>query len=108
LQGNYYDLKKTVDFTEWLEYFAEGIIDELLRVQKELEKESFGRQRIRQEYQVIIDYLNKNDSINDREYSKLTKRANSTRALDFKNMVLMGFLERLDKGKNTYYKLKKV
>src|SRR3989338_1138996 len=33
--GNYYDLVSYgIDFTHWLEYFTEGIIDELLRVQK--------------------------------------------------------------------------
>src|SRR3989344_1780986 len=34
--GNYYELKDKIDFTLWLEYFTEGIIDELLRVQKML------------------------------------------------------------------------
>ena len=29
-QGDYYDLE--VDFTPWLEYFAEGILDELFRL----------------------------------------------------------------------------
>jgi Fic family protein len=32
LMGNYYDLKDRLDFTSWLEYFTDGIIDELLRV----------------------------------------------------------------------------
>ena len=27
-----------IDFTGWLEYFTDGIIDELIRVSKELEK----------------------------------------------------------------------
>ncbi|MFH1838112.1 MAG: Fic family protein [Candidatus Kuenenbacteria bacterium] len=36
LIGNYYDLKDTIDFTSWLEYFSDGIIDELLRVGDEL------------------------------------------------------------------------
>jgi len=33
-RGDYYDLKDKIDFTNWLEYFTEGIIDELLRVQE--------------------------------------------------------------------------
>jgi Fic family protein len=108
LSGNYYDLKEVVDFTEWLEYFTDGIIDELLRVKKESEDQSqTTRPRMRTEYQKVIDYLNENDSINDREYSKITKRANSTRAQDFRNMVERGIIERLGKGKNTYYQLRK-
>lgn len=37
--GNYYEIEDKIDFTSWLEYFTDGIIDELLRVIKELEKE---------------------------------------------------------------------
>lgn len=36
LRGDYYDLKDHIDFTEWLEYFAAGILDELRRVEKTL------------------------------------------------------------------------
>ncbi len=34
LRGGYYDLQDEIDFTAWLEYFADGILDELKRVQK--------------------------------------------------------------------------
>ncbi|HLD45725.1 MAG TPA: Fic family protein, partial [bacterium] len=34
--GNYYKIINQIDFTEWLEYFTDGILDELLRVKKEL------------------------------------------------------------------------
>ena len=33
VRGNYYDLP-TIDFTDWLDYFSEGILDELLRLEK--------------------------------------------------------------------------
>jgi len=108
LSGNYYELIPIVDFTGWLEYFTDGIIDELLRVKKELEAESISAApRIKSEYAVVIEYLNNHGSINDNEYSKFTKRAKSTRALDFKNMIEQGILERFGKGKSTYYRLKK-
>ena len=108
LFGNYYELKDALDFTEWLEYFTDGIIDELLRVKKELEKESTAiKPRIRLEYKVVTDFLEKNGSINEREYSLLTKRAKSTRILDFKNMQNQDLIERVGKGKNTFYRLKK-
>lgn len=38
VKGNYYEIYKKIDFTEWLEYFTDGIIDELLRVEKILSK----------------------------------------------------------------------
>lgn len=34
--GNYYDITTLIDFTDWLEYFTDGIIDELLRVKKQI------------------------------------------------------------------------
>jgi len=36
--GDYYEIKDKINFSSWLEYFTDGIIDELLRVTKELEK----------------------------------------------------------------------
>ncbi len=108
LYGNYYDLKASVDFTEWLEYFTEGIVDELLRIKKEFEKESARTlPRIRPEYTKLLTYIEKYGSINDKEYSQFSKRAKSTRALDFKNLVEQDILERNGKGKNTFYRLKK-
>ena len=50
LAGNYYDIKDQVDFTPWLEYFTDGIIDELLRVEKELEKETISPDTALREY----------------------------------------------------------
>lgn len=34
LEGDYYNLKDDVEFSSWLEYFAEGILDQLRRVKK--------------------------------------------------------------------------
>lgn len=108
LYGNYYDLKNKVDFTGWLEYFTDGIVDELLRVKKELEKESRAIQpRTRPEFVKLMEYVAENGSINEKEYSQFSERAKSTRALDFKHLVEQGIFERFGKGKNTFYRLKK-
>jgi len=40
--GNYYELVDSIDFTNWLQYFTDGIIDELLRVQKLLPEVSIS------------------------------------------------------------------
>ena len=109
LSGNYYDIKDSIDFTKWLEYFTDGIIDELSRVQEELEKLNiFSSLELlfTEEQKKILIYLNKNSVISDRQYKTLTKRAKSTRSLDFKKLVDFGKIERMGKGKNTYYKLK--
>ena len=105
--GNYYDLKEKIDFTSWLEYFTDGIIDELLRVKKELEREAVTPNTVLKEYhQKIIDHIKEKGFITDREYSQLTKRAKPTRNLDFRKLIDLGLIVKAGKGKATYYKLK--
>ncbi|MFH1369491.1 MAG: Fic family protein [Elusimicrobiota bacterium] len=108
VRGNYYDLAGSVEFTPWLEYFAEGILDELFRVSKELEKAVVDPStELKDHHRKIIEYIEKNGYISDREYSKMTVRAKPTRALDFGKLIELGLIERKGKGKATFYKLKK-
>ncbi|GBE17273.1 adenosine monophosphate-protein transferase SoFic [bacterium BMS3Abin15] len=107
LVGNYYEIKDKIDFTSWLEYFTDGIIDELLRVGKELEHENISPEKELKDYhKKIIDYIEKHGYISDRDYAKLTKRAKPTRNLDFRKLIELDIIEKLGKGKATYYKLK--
>lgn len=102
--GDYYDVKDTTDFTSWLEYFTDGIVDELLRVQKELNKVDLNAEYGIKPYQrKILDYIKDHGSITDADYVGLTERANSTRALDFGVLVKMGLIKREGKGKLTRY-----
>lgn len=106
--GNYYDIKDNTDFTSWLEYFTDGIIDELLRVEKELGLESVSPEKELKEYhKKIINYIEEHGYISDRDYARLTMRAKPTRSLDFRKLIELGFIEKLGKGKATYYKFKK-
>jgi Fic family protein len=105
--GNYYDIKNKVDFTSWLEYFTDGIIDELLRISKELDREIISpNDNLKDYHQKIINYIKEKGYITDREYSKLTTRAKPTRNLDFKKLITLGLVQKNGKGKATYYKLK--
>jgi Fic family protein len=107
LRGNYNDLKDQVDFTSWLEYFTDGIIDELLRVEKELEKEALSPDTTLKEYhQKIIDFIKEKGFITDKDYSELTDRAKPTRNLDFRKLIELGIIMKEGRGKATYYKLK--
>lgn len=104
--GNYYDLQKDIDFSEWLEYFTDGIIDELLRVKKELELESnLSKKSISEHQNKIIWYVKENGSISDKEYAKITDRARATRSLDLKRLVEAGEIKRVGHGRATYYQL---
>lgn len=90
--GDYYEVKDKIDFTLWLEYFTDGLIDELLRVGALLPKEN-----------LILDFVSKHGQIADRDYAKITTRAKATRALDFKKLVDTGSLKRIGRGRATYY-----
>lgn len=107
LVGDYYDLEDRIDFTSWLEYFTDGIIDELLRVRKELEKETIvPGDVLKDHHRKIIEFIRKNGFIADRDYSKLTDRAKPTRNLDFRKLIDLGLITKEGKGRATYYKLK--
>ncbi|MBI5140088.1 MAG: Fic family protein [Candidatus Vogelbacteria bacterium] len=111
LIGNYYDLKESIDFTSWLEYFSEGIIDELLRVGAELAKISAPEEKrtpfttLQSHHKAIINHLKKHGFIKDSDYSVLTRRAKPTRNLDFRKLISLGLIEKHGKGRATYYKL---
>src|SRR6266568_495627 len=105
--GNYYELVSKINFTNWLEYFTEGIIDELLRVQKILPEISVSPESELQPYHLkVLEFIQKKGFISDSDYAKLTSRAKATRALDFQKMIELGLIERRGKGRATYYVLK--
>lgn len=103
-QGNYYDLAGKIDFSKWLEYFCEGIIDELLRVQKLLPSISTSPQtELKTYHKKVLEFIEQNNYITDKAYAKLVKRAKATRALDFRKLIDLGLIEKRGKGRSTYY-----
>lgn len=107
VKGNYYDICEQIDFTQWLEYFTDGIIDELLRVSKVLAAKSITPETIlKPHHQKILDYLEQHDFITDRIYSTLTDRAKPTRNQDLNKLIDLELIERVGKGKATIYRLK--
>ncbi len=107
IRGNYYDTRDQVNFTVWLEYFTDGIIDELLRVSKLLQKEMLVPETTLKDYHLkILEFIKKNGFITNPDYAKLTDRAKPTRNQDFNKLIDLNVIERHGKGKATYYKLK--
>jgi Fic family protein len=105
--GNYYELVEKIDYSNWLEYFSEGIIDELLRVEKLLPKIAVNpKAQLGPHLLKMIKYLQEKGSISNREYTKLVSRAKATRIQDFKKLRELGLIERKGKGRATYYILK--
>jgi Fic family protein len=104
--GNYYDMADLIDFTGWLEYFTDGIIDELLRVKKLLPVSATPKEELMPYHKKVLEFIRKKGYISDRDYKKLTNRAKATRSLDFNKLIDMDLIERKAKGKATYYQLK--
>ena len=102
--ANYYDLVDEIDFTEWLEYFSDGIIDELIRVADIVKQQRIGPdQELQKHHKKLLNYIDKHGYITDKLYSSLTDRAKATRSLDFKKLIELGIIRRCAQGKNTYY-----
>lgn len=102
--GDYYDLKNEYNFTEWLEYFTDGIIDELERVFNNLKtKNSLPNYSLRPHDIELIKYIEKNGFIKDNQYAKITNRAKATRNQDFNRLIDLGKIKRINQGKATYY-----
>ncbi|OGK53909.1 hypothetical protein A3B56_02100 [Candidatus Roizmanbacteria bacterium RIFCSPLOWO2_01_FULL_45_11] len=103
-QGNYYELVDTIDFTFWLEYFTDGIIDELLRVQKLLPEIALSPKTELQPYHLaLLEHMRNKGFIADHDYAELTDRSKATRTLDFQKLLDLQLIERKGKGKATYY-----
>lgn len=103
LEGDYYELNKTVDFTKWLEYFADGILDELRRVRKELPENFEPQPRLEPHHRQILRYIDKHGSITQREYGTISSRSLASRKLDFEKLLNLGFIETQGAGRGTYY-----
>lgn len=107
IYGNYYELTDKIDFTPWLEYFTEGLIDELLRVQKLLPKTAVSPEtELKPYHHQILELIKEKGYASDVDYARVTDRAKATRALDFKHLIRLGLIIREGKGRATYYKRK--
>lgn len=106
--GDYYDIAKKVDFTDWLEYFTEGIIDELLRVAEFLPKAMTPAESLKPYHHTILDIINERGFVKDADYALKTKRAKPTRHLDFQKLIALGLIERRGQGRASYYVLREL
>lgn len=105
LVGDYYDLKDDIDFSAWLEYFADGILDELGRVRKTLPQRSAVKPRLEPYHRQILDYIEQHGSITQREYGGISSRSLASRKLDFDKLVKLNLIKAEGTGRGTYYVL---
>ena len=101
-RGDYYDLGDGPDFTPWLEYFAEGILDELLRVQQQLKPKPL---RLEPHHQIILDHLAEHDTLTQRELGQISNRSLPARKKDLAFLVDHGLVLARGNGRSRYYVL---
>ena len=85
-----------------VEYFAEGILLELTRLDKLLTQRG-AQVRLKGHHNVILAYLEEHGFMTDKDYAKLVDRAKATKALDFKFLLDAGLIERRGRGPGTHY-----
>jgi len=100
--GDYYEEKEKFNFTHWLEYFAEGILDELKRVQKSL-PDMTSKPRLKPHEKLILDYIDEHGAITQREYGQITERKLATRKKDFAHLVSVGLIEKQGGSRSIFY-----
>lgn len=101
-QGDYYDLKGSAEFSNWLEYFAEGILDELKRVQKSLPQK---QPRLEPHHRLILDHIEAHGSITQKEYGEISDRSLASRKNDFARLVQLGLIRQVGGGRSSHYVL---
>jgi Fic family protein len=107
--GDYYELENSIDFTNWLEYFTKGVLEEIIRVSDILENKDLTPEYILlKDQHRMLEYIKINGYITDKKYANLTRRAKSTRAVDFNKMIDMELIERKGGGRSTYYTFKDI
>ncbi len=99
-QGDYYDLEGGAKFSTWLEYFSEGILDELKRVQKSLPSE---QPRLEPHHRLILDHIENHGSITQREYGEMSSRSLASRKNDFARLVELGLIRQVGGGRSVHY-----
>ena len=100
--GDYYEAKQEINFTSWLEYFSDGILDELKRAQKTLLQFS-KHLRLEKHHQDILNYIKEHGSISQREYATISNRSLAARKNDFQKLLNLDLIRSEGKGKATYY-----
>lgn len=105
LEGDYYDLADDIDFSAWLEYFADGILDELRRVRKTLPAQAEVKPRLEPHHKQILVYIEEHGSITQREYGTISSRSLASRKLDFDRLRKLSLIKAEGTGRGTYYVL---
>lgn len=105
--------QQTLDLTEWLEYFCEGVYVSIKAVQNKVLKYDKNRKLSGKKEQLLlknrqmktIDYLNKGERITNREYREMFKVSHQTAHQELNELLDYEVIKRVGKGRGVFYKL---
>ena len=115
----YYDAIQSVrannmDMTGWLEYFTEGLTNQLtemkMRGEQAIKKEVLSKKlkdfSLNPRQKKALEFLIEHEHIDNSEYQRVCNTLKRTATRDLTELVKLGFLERHGEKKGVYYTLK--
>lgn len=107
---------KTIEITQWLEYFAEGVAEQIKEIKDKVQTLSRDQFLIKKQGQIwlnerqwrFVEYLKEAKQATSNDYTKLIKNENiseRTARLDIEFLVENKVIKRLGKGRAIRYRL---
>jgi len=106
--------QKTLDLTNWLEYFVEGVYvntqavkERVIRLSSErLKKTRRGQIALTERQMRVIEFINKNDRITNRDIRSMFKLSDESALREINKLLSLGVIKKRDKGRATHYIIK--
>lgn len=103
----------TLDLTKWLEYFVEGVFvsvqevkERVIRLSSErLRKTKRGQIALTERQMQIVEFINQNGKITNRDMQKMFKISNRAALDEIKKLLKLRVLRQVGKGRSVYYEL---
>ena len=115
----YYDAlksvdQKTLDLTEWLEYFTDGVLLSIAKVKEKVlqlslekhKKELEGQIALTEKQTKIIEHLISNDRIISSDIQNMFKISRQSAHKEIKKLIDLNIVDKKGTGKATYYIIK--
>ena len=101
----------TLDLTKWVEYFVEGVHvsvqevkERVIRLSSErLRKTKRGQIALTERQMQIVEFINQNGQITNRDVRKLFKLSDEGALKEIKKLVRLGVLKSSGKGRSLHY-----
>jgi len=105
--------QKTLNLTNWLEYFVEGVNvsiaavkERVIRLSSErLRKTKQGQIALTERQMAIVEFINQNGEITNRDVREMFKISNRTALDEISKLLEMQVIKQVGKGRSTQYVL---